>query len=81
MPIKYEVCSGRDYESGGEKKISWTKHGAVFEKDGKFYLKLESFPAPGPDGWFFSLFTPKSKSEKRRPEPARDDGPDDPIPF
>lgn len=42
--MKY-LCIGEEYESNGEKKMSWKRIGETFEaKNGKQYVKLYHIP-------------------------------------
>lgn len=58
------VVSGRPYEKDGQKKTAWTKHGVLIEKDGKQFIKLESYPLPNENGevWL-SVFEQENKSQ------------------
>ena len=63
MAKKYDVVAvvGSYKDSDGNDKNRYQNCGAVFEKDGKFSLKLEAVPC-GPEwnGWF-NLFEPKAQ--------------------
>ena len=64
MPKKYDVVVGNKYTNAqGEEKTSWKNIGAVFEKDGKFSIKLESIPVGEWNGWA-SLFEPRPKDSQ-----------------
>ena len=78
MGKRYDVVSaGGEYQKDGQTKVRWINHGAVFEKDGKFSMKLDSI-AVGGEGWY-KLFEPK-KRQQSNPAPPRDDF-DDSLPF
>ena len=66
MAKKYDVVAVvGEYESHGEKKAAYRNVGAVFEKEGKFYLKLTHLVTVHEDSGqvvnFFSLFEPKKR--------------------
>ncbi len=95
MSKRYDamVATGKYKAEDGTEKTSWTRVGAVFEKDGKFSLKIDSLPTSEIDldgnvrawtGWV-KLFAPQSKGkgQSRRsaaPEPSQG-GFEDDIPF
>lgn len=76
MGIAYRVMAstGEYTDRDGQTKKRWQQCGAVFEKDGRLSLKLESLPV-GPDwsGWF-SLFEPDN--DKPKPQARRQAPPD-----
>ena len=88
MAKRYDVvaAAGEYTAQDGSTKVRWINCGAVFEKDGKLSMKMDSY-AVG-DGWY-KLFVPKQRgatqaSNARTPqhEPApHPDDPSDPIPF
>jgi hypothetical protein len=63
MPKKYDVVAitGEYTDSQGKTKKRYLNCGAIFEKDGKFSLKLEAIPVES-NGWF-GLYPPKSSKE------------------
>ena len=88
MPKKYDVVAitGEYTDRQGNTKKRYLNCGAIFEKDGKFSLKLEALPV-GSDGWF-GLYPPKSSQETaqqgvQQAKQAIDDGfePDQDLPF
>ena len=88
MSKKYDVVASTGTYTGndGQEKRRYQNVGAVFEKDGKFYLKLTSLVTCDNDGNvinFFSLFEPKKKEQKPAPaQQAPQTGDfDDDIPF
>lgn len=70
MAKRYDVCAGQ--KDGKSDKVHWLKCGAVFEKDGRFSLKLDCIPTGEWNGWF-SLFPPKEKEHATTPAEAFDD--------
>ena len=76
MSKKYDVVASTGTYTGqdGTEKRRYQNVGAVFEKDGKFYLKLTSLVTCDDQGNvinFFSLFEPKPKGQNApRPAPA-----------
>jgi len=91
MPKKYEVVATTgEYEKAGQTKRKYQTVGMVIEKDGKFYLKLNSLVTIHDDGSvinFFNLYEPKSSQETGRHgvSQARDAidsvGPEEDLPF
>ena len=85
MGKRYDVvaATGEYQDRDGNTKVRWVNCGAVFEKDGKFSMKMDSY-AVG-DGWY-KLFVPKPKgSSQPANTPAerssQPDDFDDDIPF
>lgn len=60
---KYDVVAitGEYTDRNGQTKKRYMNCGAIFEKDGKFSLKLEAIPLES-NGWF-GLYPPKSNQE------------------
>jgi len=86
MAKKFDVVA--KVQVDGQDKARWVNCGAVFEKEGRLSLKLESLPVgPGWNGWL-SLFEPKDrdqaapkKQEVPKPGPPKVEDFDDAIPF
>lgn len=85
MAKKYDIVHTEKYEGREGEKVKYTNIGAVIEKDGKFYIKLNVIPV----GWngFASLYEPKPKEgQTQRTKPQQPglgnmDDFDDDIPF
>lgn len=59
---RYDVCTGRDYETGGEKKTAWTRLGTAFVNDnGSITIHLDGNPINGK----LTLFEPREDGGKR----------------
>ena len=55
----YDICTKKEYEQNGEKKVVWLKCGTLKETDeGKKFIELNQ----APDTTFF-VFEPKAKEE------------------
>lgn len=78
MAKVYDVCAGQ--KDGKSEKVRWLKVGAVFEKDGRLSMKLDSIPAGEWNGWL-SLFEPKPKDDAPSRTNFGQNDPDDSIPF
>lgn len=85
MPKKYDVVAiTGEYEKEGQTKPRYQNVGMVIEKDGKFYLKMNSLVTMHDEGHainFFSLYTPKNKQQSAPQEAPPAEDPDDSIPF
>ena len=87
MAKLYDVVShGGTYQKDGEEKTRWIRHGAVFEKDGKLSMKLDSIAIQGGEdaGWY-KLFE-SNRNNQQQPAPAQSAppqpaDPSDEIPF
>lgn len=88
MAKVYDVIAmtGEYKDKDGNMKKSWTRCGAIFEKDGKQSLKMDAH-AVGNDGWYI-LREPQQREQQapRNSEPvnagqAVDDFGDSDIPF
>lgn len=90
MARKYDVVAitGEYTNKQGQTKKRYQSVGMVLEKDGKYYLKMNSLVTVDDKGQvvnFFSLYTPKDAAADARPQaaPAAQEEPpfDDSIPF
>lgn len=88
MARKYDVVAitGEYTNKQGQPKKRYQSVGMVLEKDGKFYLKMNSLVTVDDKGQvvnFFSLYTPKGAAADSKPAPQQDDAPpfDDDLPF
>ena len=84
MGKKYDVVAiTGTYQKDGQDKAIYKNVGAVIEKDGKFYLSMDSLVTVHRDGHvvnFFSLFAPKVKQAQAAPQQPNPDFDDD-IPW
>jgi hypothetical protein len=71
MAKRYEVCArvGEYTDRDGNTKSRWQQCGAVFEKDGRFSLKLDSLPVGNEWNGFFSLFEPRRNDRQEQSAP------------
>lgn len=61
MAIRYDLATPREYESGGETRVSWTRCGVMFplrEKDG-YKIILDAAPINGE----LVAFPPKDRDD------------------
>jgi len=65
MAKKYDLVAitGTYTDGQGNEKKRYMTCGAVFEKDGKFSLKLEGLPVGGDWNGWFGLFDPKERNQ------------------
>lgn len=69
MGKKYDVVAiTGEYQKEGQNKPIYQTVGVIFEKDGKFYLKMNSLVTVHRDGnvvTFFSLFEPRQQTQNQ----------------
>lgn len=60
--MKFEnICTKKEYESNGEKKVTWLRCGTLRTNDeGKKFIELNHLP-----GVTFYVFEPKPKEEEQ----------------
>jgi len=62
-----------EYEKNGEKKLKYKNCGAVIEKNGKMYIKLDAIPISEHEPWngWFQCFTPRQPHQVAADTTAR----------
>lgn len=77
MPKKYDVVAiTGTYQKEGQDKAKFTNVGIITEKEGKFYLKLNTAVVFHDDGHvvqWFNLYEPKPKQAPQQAAPAAPD--------
>lgn len=71
MPKKYDVVAVTgSYQKDGQEKARFKNMGAVIEKNGKFYLHLDTMVTLHDDGHvisWFQLYAPKDEQKQDAP--------------
>lgn len=88
MPKTHDLVAivGSYTNKDGEEKKKYKNCGALIQKDGKIYVKMDAIPVPESEPWngWLSCFEPKERNQSP-PKPASgshaNEDPNDSIPF
>lgn len=91
MPKTHDLVAivGSYTDKSGEEKKQYKNCGALIQKDGKMYIKMDAIPVPddGPWNGWLSCFVPKPPHEvaadahQHKPATPHPEDPNDQIPF